>query len=76
MGKAKRGQSVRFNGNGKVGVIQSVSRGVVRVIFRDGSHGYGHAGQFSKASGGCLLILAVPALVLVAGVIAYGSQAA
>lgn len=67
MAKAKRGQKVRFNGNGKEGVISSIFRGVAHIAFKDGSHGYAHTGQLSK-SGGCLVILAIP--VLIAGLVA------
>lgn len=69
MAKAKRGQKVRHNGTGKEGVISSVFRGVAHIIFRDGSHGYAHTGALSK-SGGCLVVLAIPAMILAAGAIA------
>ena len=75
MAKAKRGQKVRHNSSGREGVISSVFRGMAHVIFRDGSHSYVHTGQLSK-SGGCLLILAIPAIVFLIGVISFGSQAA
>lgn len=68
MKKAKPGQHVRHQGTKQTGVITSVVRGVVRVVWADGSESKTYASSLHPAKGGpCLLIavalLSVPALL-------------
>lgn len=50
MGKAKRGMKVTHSSTGKQGVVASIFRGTIRVIFPDGTESIGRASSYHKTS--------------------------
>jgi hypothetical protein len=52
MGKPKKGMKVTHTSTNQTGVVSAVIRGIVHVVFPDGSKGSAPAGTFHKSGGG------------------------
>lgn len=52
MGKPKKGMRVTHTSTNQTGVVTAVIRGVIHVVFPDGTKRSAHAGSFHKAGGG------------------------
>lgn len=61
MGKARKGQRVTHRGSGEEGVVVSIVRNTIRVVFRDGTESTGYTSSYYKTPGGCV---AVPFLTI------------
>lgn len=71
MARAKKGMKVTHTSTNQTGVVTAVIRGIVHIVTPDGKKASAPSTSFHK-SGGCLVILAVPAMALLIGVMAYG----
>lgn len=50
----KKGDRVFHRSTGAIGIVSSIFRGVINVVYEDGSRGQDYAGSFALQKKGCL----------------------